>query len=70
VYVGVVHAEIIESPGPTRLLGPLKLFPNCNKYQSEVLWKCKCSKGIMYFAIMVLPSVTAISGGSPENNVF
>lgn len=57
IYVGVVHAEMIESPGPTRLFGPPELFPNFNElltnvYQSEVLWECKCSKGIIYFTII------------------
>lgn len=67
MYVGVVHVEIIECPGPTRPLGPFQPFTNLSGlltsvYQSKVLWKCKCSKGIIsYFTIIItFQSVNAV----------
>lgn len=52
IYIGVVHAEVVELAGPTRPIGPTGLFDNLkglltNAYNSEVIWKCSCSKGIV-----------------------
>lgn len=51
LFVGIVHAEVIEFSGSTRSLGPLRLFTNINGllttvFQSDFLWKCKCYEGI------------------------
>jgi len=51
LYVGVIHAEVIEFLGPIRSIEPVGLFTNhinglrTTVYQNEVLWKCNCSEG-------------------------
>lgn len=55
LFVGVIHAEVIELCGSNKPLEPigLDLFTNNIKglsttiFQSEVLWKCDCSKGTL-----------------------
>lgn len=51
LFVGVIHAEVIEFSGSNKSLGPTGLFTNINGllttiFQSEVKWKCNCSEGI------------------------
>lgn len=51
LFVGVIHAEVIEFAGSYRPLGPTELFKNTTGlpttvFQSEVRWKCNCSEGI------------------------
>jgi len=51
LFVGVIHAEVIEFVESIRSIEPTGLFTNhinglqTTMYQSEVLWKCNCSEG-------------------------
>lgn len=58
LYVGVIHAEVIEFSGSTRPLGPIGLPTNLNGllttvFQSEVLWKCSCPEGTIYYILFL-----------------
>lgn len=50
LYIGIVHAEVVErSESITKPFEPI--FTDVNQlpttvFQSKVLWKCSCSKGI------------------------
>lgn len=53
LFIGVIHAEVIEFSGSNKPLGPTGLFTNninglqTTIFQSEILWKCNCSKGTL-----------------------
>lgn len=50
LFVGIVHAEIVELSESSNPFGTTGLLKNngllTSDFKSEVLWKCKCSKGI------------------------
>lgn len=62
LFVGVTHAEVIESSGSLRSVEPIGLITNPINWlrttmcQSEVLWKCDCSKGTTLAVIYSLLS--------------
>lgn len=52
LFVGVIHAEVIEISESTRLPEPKGLFSNfkgllTTVFQNEVVWECNCSEGII-----------------------
>lgn len=52
MYLGVIHAEVVEYSGSSKSLEPYGIHPNdkgllTHLFQSEVLWKCNCSKGMI-----------------------
>jgi hypothetical protein len=52
LFIGVIHAEVIEFSESTMLLEPKALFTNfkgllTNVFRNEVVWECNCSEGII-----------------------
>lgn len=46
LFIGIVNVEVVELSESTNLFRQTKLLID---NQNEVLWKCKCSKGISLF---------------------
>lgn len=52
LFIGVIHIEVVEFSGSTRVLEPIGLFTNVKGllttvFQNEVVWECNCSEGII-----------------------
>lgn len=50
LFVGVIHAEVIQLSGSTIPPEPIEFFTKLNGlmttvFQSKVVWKCYCPKG-------------------------
>lgn len=62
LLIGVIHAEVVENSLSNKIYKPTGMFTNVkglmsSVYQSEILWKCNCSKGTQIMPVYLMDLV-------------
>lgn len=66
LFIGVIHAEVIEISGSNKSIGPVGLYTNISGllttiFQSEIKFKCNCSEGIQLLLFITILLIYCIN---------